>query len=599
MGNFLKHSVIFKLILIFVSFILLIELVMVYSAFQNIKKVVMEETNTTAYHSLQRTATSLEQLLSSMMMLTKSFSSDEAFLAALSNTDTNPEIQYQNQQIINNRLDATAEEIPGFSVYCCVVSSSGSIYCSYSVETWEYYKDLSHQHLASWNKIQSDTFIYNDKNYLPVLHNSETGALLTFASPLTDPRTFQKKGIIVMSVPHSNVEKMLSSLATLPESRMLLVDDALTPVSTWNVGEDLSETLEALNPSQKDQSYFYVIGGQNYLVNHLALEGMDLQLFELLPYNLIFYKLEQIRSKLFLVVFLSFCVLLCISVCLAVFSTRSLRQLNRNMRSVAEGNLNLEMKLKTQDEIGSLAITFNTMIRRIRNLLEEQKIHDEKLRQLEIESLQQQIRPHFLLNTINSIRWMAIMSQADNVQEMLGSLSNLLKTSIYTSERYHTLGNELDNLADYVKLQKIRYNGLFQVEFHINQDFYSCMIPKMTLQPIVENALMHGLDMNSSESTIKVDSNLDINDLILIIYDNGRGIEPQQLEQLNRNLNGQESDKIGIGLLNVHQRLQYTYGPSYGIHIISQPERGTAVELRLPFRFTIPEEVQNDKNSYS
>lgn len=578
----LKNSVILKLTLIFTCFILIVEIFFVCSTFQNIRELVVEETNTTASHSLQKAGAILDQLLVSLRLSAQSFSMDDAFLEAVTDQTADAALRNKHVQTINSRLLSLLAKFPDYRIYATVVSQDGTFYCSYSAETWEYRNRLSFEDKVALCRNNGESWIYRDDNYLSQIDRSQTEPLLTFVSLIIDPDNLKSAGTVILSIPHTEIKNLLANLTAQPDSLFLLSQSG-SLVLSLHMDEGEYRTTDAAILNSLPEGSRFPISQQEYLIHHTSLSS-GMVLTELIPCGPMLKRLSRLEAQTFLLVFLSFLFLLCISILISIFATRTLRQLSKNMEAATGGNLAIQMEVRSRDEIGRLVSNFNILIRRIRELLEEQKTKDEQLRRLEFEALQQQIRPHFILNTLNSIRWMAVLSQADNIRDMISALSRLLKTSIYTSDRYLSLETELLNLTDYLKLQRMRFNGLFQVSIHVDETLYSCEVLKMILQPIVENALIHGLDLSCFDSLIKIDGFLDGEDLVLLVYDNGRGMDPQVQEQLNRMLSGMPSMQKGVGILNVHQRLRLTYGYPYGIQLMSQPEKGTAVELRLPYR---------------
>src|SRR5690606_2842455 len=215
--------------------------------------------------------------------------------------------------------------------------------------------------------------------------------------------------------------------------------------------------------------------------------------------------------------------------------------------------------------------SFNYMIERVHilfnNLLEEQ-----------YKTLMTEINPHFLYNTLNSIRWMAIIQKADNIKEAIDALSRLLLNTINQTERFVTIEEELQNLRDYVYIQKIRYNDRFQIKYDIVKDVLNQKCLRFMLQPFVENAIFHGIDPEKNMLTIEISIYEEVDNIVFVVKDDGVGMTQEKLKEIFE----AESDSSGIGIKNVNNRIKMIYGQSYGVEIKSKEGSYTEVKMELP-----------------
>ncbi len=223
--------------------------------------------------------------------------------------------------------------------------------------------------------------------------------------------------------------------------------------------------------------------------------------------------------------------------------------------------------------------TFNVMITRIKKLMESAIASEEEKRKSEIRALQAQINPHFLYNTLDAIIWMSAAGKNEEVAEMTAALADLFRTSISKGDSLASLHNEIGNIKSYLTIQKMRYGDKLSYGIHIPQDLLGLMTPKLILQPIVENAIYHGIKLSPTGGTITIGARRTEKLLILTVEDSGVGMTEEQTARL---FEPKENTDRGIGVINVNNRIRLSFGPEYGLHYYSEPGKGTRVEAWLP-----------------
>lgn len=259
--------------------------------------------------------------------------------------------------------------------------------------------------------------------------------------------------------------------------------------------------------------------------------------------------------------------------------TRPLKQLEATMHGVEEGDLTLRASTDVNNEIGHLGKVFNTMISRLRALMETTVANEEAKRKSEINALQAQINPHFLYNTLDSIIWMSAAGKNEEVTEMTAALAKLFRTSISMGDNFVPLRNETENIRSYLTIQKMRYGDKLSYVLAVDDGLLDYLVPKLILQPIVENALYHGIKLSPRPGTITIGGYTTDTELILTVQDDGVGMTAEQLAHL---FDARENGDRGIGVQNVQNRIRLCYGPAYGLRYTSDPGTGTRVEIHLP-----------------
>ncbi len=202
-------------------------------------------------------------------------------------------------------------------------------------------------------------------------------------------------------------------------------------------------------------------------------------------------------------------------------------------------------------------------------------------RNVELRVLQSQINPHFLYNTLDTIQWMALDYKAYDVADMINNLSNFFRLSLSDGKEFITVADEVEHVRNYLEIQKIRYKDKVNYSIDFNENDSQNLVPKMMIQPLVENSIYHGLKLKKLIGLIKINIKTENNFIVIEVYDNGLGIEKQKLDELRSNLhNSIESEHYG--LYNINERLKFTFGDKYRITIDSEYNKWTKVMLKIP-----------------
>ena len=253
------------------------------------------------------------------------------------------------------------------------------------------------------------------------------------------------------------------------------------------------------------------------------------------------------------------------------------------MKEMEEGNLTVHVEPAGQSEIRTMIHSFNRMVRELKASIEENEQVQQKKHQAEVRALQSQINPHFLVNTLNSIRFMAQVSKFDGIRKMAEALIKILSCSFRGSISFYTVREELDVLDSYLYLMKIRYSDGFEVVYDIDETCQDCKVPRLILQPIVENSIVHGLAEKEDDIghlTVRLKASGD--SLIFTVEDDGRGMTEEEIRQLLTHRERAEGDNTSIGVENVLSRLKLNFGSRYGIRMESQPGQYTKTILTIP-----------------
>ena len=269
------------------------------------------------------------------------------------------------------------------------------------------------------------------------------------------------------------------------------------------------------------------------------------------------------------------------SVRLSVSVAEPIRKLTQTMQRVEDGDLHVRCSVSSRTELGQLSDSFNHMIAKTADLMDERLRIEEQKRKSEWKALQAQIQPHFLYNTLDSIIWMSHAGRNEEVVEMTSALALLLRSSIGDGSDTNTLKKEIAHVRSYLTIQKMRYNEKLRYEIDLDPQTEDCLLPKLILQPLVENAIYHGIKVKQQGGTVRIESLLEEDRLLITVEDDGVGMTPEQLATIleKKEADG-ESSKIGV--CNVNERLQLFFGSEAAMKYYSEPGKRTMVMLVLP-----------------
>ena len=262
---------------------------------------------------------------------------------------------------------------------------------------------------------------------------------------------------------------------------------------------------------------------------------------------------------------------------------RPLRVLYHATQKVAEGDFDARAKVNTHDEIAVLAQGFNNMADNIQSLVDKVKEDERKMRQLDLRLLQEQINPHFLYNTLDTIVWLIEGNESDQAVNMVVTLSNFFRLVLSKGKEFISIKEEEQHISSYLKIQKMRYHDIMEYDIQIDKVLYDYQILKLTLQPLVENALYHGIKYKRAKGYIHITGEKDGNVIHLAVRDNGIGMDQDELDQILEEFehSGKTHEK-GFGLANVNERIRMYFGTEYGMTIQSKKGKGTLVEISIP-----------------
>ena len=271
-------------------------------------------------------------------------------------------------------------------------------------------------------------------------------------------------------------------------------------------------------------------------------------------------------------------------------------QLNQATEKIAQGDFNARAQADSEDEVAELAVSFNKMAGSMQSLIDKVKEDERKMRKADLRLLQEQIQPHFLYNTLDTIVWLIESNEPDEAVTMVVTLSDFFREILSKGKEFISIKEEEKHISSYLQIQEMRYRDILEYDIQLDQVIYKYQILKLTLQPVVENALYHGIKYKRAKGCIHIHGEKEGDIIRLTVRDDGVGMDEEELEQLRQQIEKpcQETER-GFGLANVNERIHMYFGPEYGMKIQSQKGKGTTVEIVIPALLEAPvEKTGND-----
>lgn len=361
--------------------------------------------------------------------------------------------------------------------------------------------------------------------------------------------------------------------------------------------EMLESSESAVPPAdlivQLDQDYASLegeweqeIAGRSYIIVKRTSEYTGWSTLALAPMDSLLRESVRVRNLMIEVSVIVFVIVLFVSLQMSFRTTLHIRKLKSMMMQVKDGNLAFpRAEIRTKDEIGELYRVFISMVEELSRLMEDMRIREREKREAELTALQAQIRPHFLYNSLNTIKYLAQLNGVPNIVEISGSLIELMRSVLGNSNEYLTVREELQYVSNYLAIEKYKYMNRIQVIVEYEDEgLLDCLVLKLMLQPLVENAILHGIGPSTPEGVITIRLWAEQDDLVIEVEDDGKGMTQEEMAKVLRLTEAKESSSrfSGMGVRNVHERITLLYGKPYGVSLYSELGKYTKAVVRIP-----------------
>lgn len=516
--------------------------------------------------------------------LSKTLNNNFDMVRKLSENYTEPAMAYSTEQSITNMIGAifySRDDMVGIHI----ITDKGKIY------NYGNYINVIDPHYREqdwYNQIQASSGKMVWLGVFPhsLIDENQSRPVFAFGRQIFDLDEHKRIGVVLYETNPKPIIEALNNLKLGQHSSVYVVSKGGRLVST-SITPQAGPKVPI--PDLGNEKNMVVQQDNDQLLIASRLPFNDWSVVSITPDKDLNVELVQMKRYLLIVVSILIIVSALIASIVSKTFSSPLKRLIREMKQVEKGNFRGELNVTSYLEINILVASFNRMVRRIEELIERVKISSVSEKNAELHALQSQVNPHFLYNTLDMIYWMLDEKGDGNEQlgEIILSLSHMFRYSSHWEEGADvTLGEEFEQINHYLNIILFRLDGRLKVETETDPRWMDIRIPKMTLQPVIENAVKHGLEsLGGRQGVLRITAREDGRNLKIMIADNGCGMEPAVLERLVASLDERRPSGKGpggIGLQNLHLRLKIMFGEESGLGIYSIPGEGTTVTLIIP-----------------
>ncbi|WP_088105740.1 sensor histidine kinase [Halalkalibacter urbisdiaboli] len=420
--------------------------------------------------------------------------------------------------------------------------------------------------------------------------------VISIVKRLISPRTLKPIGMIITDVNFNRISEFTEMVTMGQTGYMSIIDSQGHYVYHPDIrylGRKAEQNLSDSILNKKHGSLI-VENHRKELLTFSHSDNLGWTMLTLVPYDELTEGSITLRKSIAGVTIITLIIAYLIGIAFASSIIQPIKRLQLYMRKIENGDFNEKINVESKDEIGTLQQGFNRMVIRLKQLLDEiyyTKLKETEMslqqKEMELRVLQSQMNPHFLYNSLETIRGMALEKDMDDIASMSSALSKLLRYNLKESAHTISIKDELEVCTLYLKIQKYRFEERLDFKIDIPEWALQQQIPKFSLQPLIENSIQHGVDHSFGQTCIQLRAIQKADDYyILEVEDNGPGFQPNVLQSIHHDLQFKDVTKGGsqIGIVNVHRRIEYLFGEGYGLWIESEREKGTKVSIRLPLK---------------
>ncbi|MGX8702459.1 cache domain-containing sensor histidine kinase [Caproiciproducens sp.] len=555
-----------------------------------------DEISSRAVQNIDNSQEEIARKMENLINVSNFFVSDPEYEAVMTNSKNS---RYQkscyfdafvNKLGNSNMFDLDELKITYFDEDKNIYTNWGVNYHDYSFllhEEWVQ-KSVTDRGYLTWNMFGS-SYIQEEKGK-GIRYVSMARPLLT-STPESGDRA---SGMLIISLNERVLDDLLQKYTYSDGDRIFFYSHSagLFPPPAGDPvlnGEDAWEILNRVDGTR--DNFMDFIHGSKYMVSYYTLStpwnygGSDLKVVAMMDYQNLAEKTNGFLMKITVLFLMFICLMLAVVWAVVNAIVKPVKDISGKLSDYQVGNI-LVYNYHRNDEIGQLYAAFDKMTGNIEDLFyrlgEEYEIK-EKYR---FESLRAQLNPHFIFNTLNSIRWMAIIKKQDNIMQSIDAMTNMLQYSMGKGGEFVTLGQELSSVNSYLFIQNLRYGERYELHMDIPRDLLDCQAIKFSLQPIVENCIIHGFSDFAGKGEITVSGRREGNRLQLFVENNGNAISDEAIRKFEENKTGKKRDEkkfTGIGMTNVDEMIRITYGEEFGLHLLRRGGN-TVVCYTLPYR---------------
>ena len=400
---------------------------------------------------------------------------------------------------------------------------------------------------------------------------------------VTDTDTGEVIGVLLIDINHTIISQAIRD-AVIGDGGFVFVLDKEDHM-VYTVPNDIVYRIDPKWLAQEGVPVNAKIKGESYQIRYQESSYTGWKIVSVYSQQEIMSGVNTMIALFVSVLIAALLLILFVAIKLSSTITRPILVLTDLMKQTEKGNLSVRFVSDYQDEVSGLGRRFNRMLEQIQGLLDTVYKEQENMRQAELKIVQEQFKPHFLYNTLDTIGWMAREHSANDIVRLVDALTNVFRVSLSRGNDYITLKDEVLYISNYLYIQKIRYGNRVDYQIKMDENFNQVLVPKLILQPLVENAIYHGVKMKRGEGHLQIEvANVDASWIRMSVTDDGKGMPLSKVEELTQILNNQMyiEEKQSFGLFYIKERLRLRYGNNYKATVESVQEKGTTISVYIP-----------------
>lgn len=551
---------------------------------------------------LEHQATQLDKVLLQAYQIGQTVAEDEMVNQELAGSFKSERQRYESEIRLNSQLLGISRYFDeNIKVY--IVGENGGVYKNspYSLEEKEYereawYEQIKESGEPSWFELHSKSYFVKteEKEFISLgipVSEEKTGRILGCVMVeigvfdiLHTAETQEEQGNLYLFYPDTNIKIIDGQVELYDNDRVTLIQKD---------GIAGHEQVEAEQPEILETAKFLTYWKKDFQEKGFGQVARFVTAYQQLNANdwILAYSMPKVEYYRLLISVLIVSVLVTVILILIAYSvscrvsgsiTRPILSLKEDVEKVQEGNFEIVVSCESEDEIGELAQQFNEMVTEIRNLMDRIQTEHERQRHYELLLLQAQINPHFLYNTLDSLMWLIRMENHADAEKMLEALTRFFKTGLNKGREIVSVKQEISNVESYLTIQLMRYKKKLSFSIAMDEEIRDFKVPKLILQPLVENAVYHGLKGKEQGGSIAVDCRKRDGVIVLCVSDDGLGMDEEQRKQIQKQLSeGIVEESESYGLTNVNERLKFFFGDSCTMSVESAQNEGTKVWIEI------------------
>ena len=554
-------------------------------------------------HNIARGERNISDALQSMASVTNIFVYDEELRRRITDATTS---EYENSKYFDQMIDRLYiinDQKIFRNMKIVLFDNHGRIYSNWSMN-YQNYEFLLEQDWIKGSMGKDGHVVWSMFSPAYIVGEESEETYITLAKTLLDGGTIGTPfGILLISIGQQQFGELLMEYAYPGDMVYVSIEEGtvLFKTDTENqVGEERIQELYQLTRDEKSGNLKYKMGEGEYLVSFYTIpepwifNEQQMKIFHFTSYQAVSDQMDMIGYRMNLFILIVMVILIAVLYLSVKMLVKPIADLSLQMKNYTLDGEIIGIDVNRSDEIGQLNRSFFQMSDNIKQLFRQLDEEHEIKERYRYESLRAQLNPHFLFNTLTTIRWMAIIRGADNIVEAIDALAHMLGYSMERSGHLVTVKDEVENIKDYLYIQNCRFGNHCRLDVDLEEEVMVLPTMKFILQPIVENAVIHGYDKNREEIRIQIYGRIEADHLLIYVEDDGTGMNQAVIEEFesSKQMHDKAGNLTGIGMKTVDECIRITWGDNYGLTIESQENQGTIVKYTLP---VIQGEIRTDE----